>query len=90
MLSIASTDEPSTRSSTMNKRKLLQKLLSGSKNVRFADLIALVEAFGFERVRTSGSHQIFQHPSISELLSLQSRKGQAKPDQAVPRIGRTV
>jgi predicted RNA binding protein YcfA (HicA-like mRNA interferase family) len=65
----------------MNKRKLLQRVLSGSKNIRFADFISLVEAFGFRRVRTSDSHQIFEHPAIGELVNLQNRKGKAKPYQ---------
>lgn len=65
----------------MNKRKLLQRALSGSKNIRFADFILLVEAFGFRRVRTSGSHQIFEHTAIAELVNLQNRKGKAKPYQ---------
>ena len=65
----------------MNKRKLLQKALAGSKNIRFGDFVALVEAFGFRRARTNGSHQIFEHPDVAELLSLQSKQGKAKPYQ---------
>jgi predicted RNA binding protein YcfA (HicA-like mRNA interferase family) len=65
----------------MNKRKLLQKVLAGSKNVRFAEMVSLVEAFGFHRSRTEGSHHIFAHPEISELINLQNVKGKAKPYQ---------
>lgn len=56
-------------------------ILAGSKNVRFADMIGLVEAFGFRLSRTSGSHHIFVHPAISELVNLQNVQGQAKPYQ---------
>ena len=65
----------------MNKRKLLQRALAGPKNLRFGDFVALVEAFGFRRARASGSHHIFQHPDVAELLSLQSKNGKAKPYQ---------
>ena len=63
----------------MKKHKLLEKALSGSKNFRFADMVALVEAFGFHLSRTKGSHHIFAHPEVRELLNLQSVKGKAKP-----------
>jgi predicted RNA binding protein YcfA (HicA-like mRNA interferase family) len=65
----------------MNKRLLLRALLAGSKNVRFTDMVGLVEAFGFRLARISGSHHIFVHPSISELVNLQNVNGQAKPYQ---------
>jgi predicted RNA binding protein YcfA (HicA-like mRNA interferase family) len=41
----------------------------------------LVDAFGFELRRTSGSHHVFAHPDVAELLNLQDVKGQAKPYQ---------
>lgn len=65
----------------MSKRKLLKKALSGSRNVRFSEMVALVEAFGFRLSRVSGSHHIFVHPDIAELLNLQDVDGQAKPYQ---------
>ena len=65
----------------MSKRKLLKRILSGSKNVRFDDTVALAEAFGFRLSRVSGSHHIFVHSDIPELVNLQNVKGQAKPYQ---------
>jgi hypothetical protein len=59
----------------MNRRKLLKKIISGSKNIRFADLINLVRGFGFELSRTEGSHHIFSRPDIPELVNLQNVKG---------------
>ena len=50
-------------------------------NVAFADLRSLVEDLGFELRRISGSHHIFAHPDIPELLNLQDARGQAKPYQ---------
>ncbi len=41
----------------------------------------MVEGFGFRLVRTSGSHHVFAHPAIQELVNLQEVKGEAKPYQ---------
>ncbi len=62
-------------------RKLLKKLLAGSRNIRFAELMALIEAFGFRLDRVSGSHHIFVHPEIPELINIQDVHGEAKPYQ---------
>ncbi len=50
-------------------------------NVSFSDMRRLVEAFGFELRRTSGSHHVFVHPHVPELVNLQDVRGQAKPYQ---------
>ena len=63
----------------MNKQKLLAKACRGSKNIRFNEIIVLVEAFGFHLARVSGSHHIFTHPDVSELVNLQNVDGKAKP-----------
>jgi len=65
----------------VNKRKLLQRLLASPNNARFSDVRGLVEAFGFGLARVSGSHHIFTHPAIPELLNLQEVDGEAKPYQ---------
>ena len=64
------------------KRKLLEKVLAGSKNIRFDEFVLLLEAFGFERKRVRGSHHLYAHPDVVELLSIQPKtNGQAKPYQ---------
>ena len=65
----------------MNRRKTLDKALAGSKNIRFADMVGLVQAFGFRLSRVRGSHHIFVHPDLPELLNLQKVAGKAKPYQ---------
>lgn len=50
-------------------------------NVAFGDLCRLAEGLGFELRRVSGSHHVFMHPDIPELVNLQSVRGQAKPYQ---------
>lgn len=66
----------------MNRRKLLARLVSGAvQNVAFGDLTDLAEGFGFRLVRQSGSHRIYAHPALSELVNIQDVAGQAKPYQ---------
>jgi len=40
-----------------------------------------LQAFGFRLARTQGSHHIFQHSDIQELINIQHVRGQAKPYQ---------
>jgi predicted RNA binding protein YcfA (HicA-like mRNA interferase family) len=66
----------------MNLRKLLKKLAQGDLgNVAFGDMVGLVSGFGFILKRTRGSHHIFAHPHIPELINLQEVSGEAKPYQ---------
>jgi len=44
-------------------------------------MLSLVEGYGFVLVRVSGSHHIFTHPDIPELINLQNVAGEAKPYQ---------
>lgn len=64
------------------KRKLLEKVLSGSKNIRFDDFVTLLECFGFAMARISGSHHIFKHSKVQKSFPVQPQNnGQAKPYQ---------
>jgi predicted RNA binding protein YcfA (HicA-like mRNA interferase family) len=64
------------------KRKLLEKVLSGSKNIRFDDFVTLLESFGFIMARISGSHHIFKHSKVQKSFPIQPQSnGQAKPYQ---------
>lgn len=66
----------------MDPTRLLSRLARGDvANVSFGDMRRLVEAFGFELRRTSGSHHVFAHPDVRELVNLQEVRGQAKPYQ---------
>lgn len=67
----------------MSKRqKILARLLSGSKNITFLEFISLLDGYGFELDRIRGSHQIYTHPKVSELIAIQPRRdGKAKPYQ---------
>lgn len=65
----------------MKNEKLFKKILGSSKNVAFQDVIKLAQSFGFKLDRVSGSHHIFIHEQIPDLINLQNVKGQAKPYQ---------
>ena len=65
----------------VNRRKLLEKAISRPKSLRFDEMRTLLEAFGFRLSRRSGSHHIFTHPQVKELVNIQEVKGKAKPYQ---------
>lgn len=59
----------------------MQKILRNAQNVKFNDMVILIEAFGFRLSRIKGSHHIFVHPEVQELVNIQNVKGQVKPYQ---------
>ena len=65
----------------MKKQKLLRKISDSPKNTSFNNLSSLIEAFGFTVARINGSHHIYNHPDIPELVNIQNVKGMAKPYQ---------
>jgi predicted RNA binding protein YcfA (HicA-like mRNA interferase family) len=65
----------------MKPRDVLRRALAGSKNIRFNDVAGLATAFGFRESRVRGSHHIFTHSQVPELLNLQRVGGKAKPYQ---------
>jgi len=64
----------------MKARRILEKILAGSRNIRFEDACRLAKGLGFTLDRTRGSHHIFVHDRVPGLqLNLQPDKsGQAK------------
>ena len=66
----------------MNRRQLLRRITQGAlHNVAFSDMVKLVEGFGFRLDRVRGSHHLFIHPEVAEVLNLQPEGGQVKPYQ---------
>ena len=65
----------------MNEKKILQKLLSGSKNIAFDDFVKLLYSFGFYLDRVGGSHNIFKKKGVFEMINIQNVNGQVKPYQ---------
>jgi len=44
-------------------------------------MVNLVEGFGFKSSRIAGSHHIFYHPDIPEMVNIQDENGEAKSYQ---------
>ena len=61
--------------------KLFQKIRNNPKDVRFRDLCKLVEKFGFVFKGGKGSHRVYGHPGIKEILNFQDVHGKVKPYQ---------
>ena len=65
--------------------KLLDKAVNSPENLRFADLCALAECYGWVFQRQRGSHRIYMHPGLrsrsGSMMNFQSRQGNAKPTQ---------
>jgi predicted RNA binding protein YcfA (HicA-like mRNA interferase family) len=63
----------------MRPDRLLTRILRGdASNIRFNDLVQLLEILGFRQVGGRGSHRVFAHPAVVELVNLQEDGGQAK------------
>jgi hypothetical protein len=66
----------------VNPTRLLTRIVGGAvTNVDFADLVSLINALGFDEIGGKGSHRVFAHAGVAELLNLQEVRGQAKPYQ---------
>jgi predicted RNA binding protein YcfA (HicA-like mRNA interferase family) len=64
------------------RAKLLARTRNSPQNVRFPDLLLLVEATGFEFQRQVGSHRQYWHAEARVALNLQpDRDGKAKAYQ---------
>jgi hypothetical protein len=68
--------------------RLLARINHGDVgNVALVDLVRLLEALGFSEAGGRGSHRVFVHPSVAELVNLQDDGGQAKRYQVRQVVG---
>lgn len=66
----------------MNRKKLLKRFNNSNfNNVSFSDFVSLVEDHGFTLSRMKGSHHIYSHKKINELVNIQKVQGEVKPYQ---------
>ena len=66
----------------LRTRRLVDRIRSGSvQNVRFGDLVELLEELGFRLDRVRGSHRVYLHSAVPRPLPLQADRGKAKPYQ---------
>ena len=63
-------------------KKLIEQILLGRSdaNIGFDELCGLLAGLGFA-MRIRGSHHIFSHPDVLELINLQRDGHKAKPYQ---------
>ncbi|HEY0013492.1 MAG TPA: type II toxin-antitoxin system HicA family toxin [Allosphingosinicella sp.] len=60
-------------------KKLYDQLRdSPARTVSFRDFESLLRAFGFEHDRTTGSHRHYAHPSVAQVMSVQTDGKDAK------------
>lgn len=73
----------------MTKAAKLYALLlqSTNRSVDFRDFVAMIEAFGFEIIRTKGSHRSYAHPTCDALLVVQPKGKDAKRYQVREFLG---
>ncbi len=70
------------RDERVNRRKLLAKARNNLDGLRFSDLVLLVEWAGFTLRGGEGSHHVYLHPDVPEILGIQrGRDGKAKAYQ---------
>jgi predicted RNA binding protein YcfA (HicA-like mRNA interferase family) len=62
--------------------KLYAQLLANPRSpISFRDFEKLLKAFGFEHVRTKGSHRVYVHPKFARPLPVQPSDKEAKAYQ---------
>lgn len=66
---------------TMKIKKILRKILTNQKNVKFEELLIILSYFDFKCDRINGSHHIFKKVGITELINIQNVNGEVKPYQ---------
>jgi predicted RNA binding protein YcfA (HicA-like mRNA interferase family) len=64
-----------------------QLLKSTNRSVDFRDFIAMIEAFGFENIRSRGSHRSYLYPACKALLVVQPKGKDAKRYQVREFLG---
>ncbi|MBP2678988.1 MAG: YcfA-like protein [Deltaproteobacteria bacterium] len=63
------------------RQKLIEKRRMNPAGIRFREICLLAEHLGFSRRGGKGSHVVYERDGISEILTVQDRKGMAKPYQ---------
>lgn len=65
----------------MKIKKILQKIYSNQKNVKFEEFLLVLEFFEFYCDRINGSHHIYKKDGINELINIQNVNGEVKSYQ---------
>jgi hypothetical protein len=62
----------------VSARKGWQSIVAGSRDLRFRDFVGVVDASGFRRKRTRGSHLVYSHRTFHGRSACNRRGGRAK------------
>lgn len=65
----------------MSPADLFQLARSNPAGLRFSGLCKLAEAFGFVFQRQKGSHKVYAHAGIRQIMNFQNDRGMAKAYQ---------
>lgn len=65
----------------MRPARLLQLARGNPGGLRFSELCRLAEAFGFRFQRQKGSHRIYAHDGLRQIMNFQNDRGAAKAYQ---------
>jgi predicted RNA binding protein YcfA (HicA-like mRNA interferase family) len=65
----------------MKPAKTWERIVAGSRDIRFRGFEQPLRAFGFEFDRQSGSHRIYRHPELRVPMNIKPEEGKAKPYQ---------
>lgn len=71
-------------------RRLYLKALNNPRGLRFTELVALVEGFGFGFQRQTGSHRMYFREGVPELVNVQPTKDGKAKDYQVDRFLKLV
>lgn len=66
--------------------KLVESFLSNSSEFKFSDVARVLNAFGFQELRSKGSHHIFGHPDGRTLPAIPKKGGKKVKRTYVKRI----
>ena len=64
------------------KDKLYNAAKNSPSNIRFQDLCNLAEEVGFKLRKIKGSHRIYKHPNLPEMMTFQPDKGDSSKAKA--------
>ena len=66
--------------------KLVESFLSNSSDFKFSDVERVLNAFGFQELRSKGSHHVFGHPDGRKMPAIPKKSGKKVKRTYVKRI----
>jgi predicted RNA binding protein YcfA (HicA-like mRNA interferase family) len=63
----------------MKPAETWERIVAGSRDIRFRDFEQLLRKFGFDLDRQSGSHRIYRHPKLRVCMTSNPREERPSP-----------